>query len=412
VAADTSVELEAGGLAWCDAHHADGSSAMSDIQRLRADHVVTPDGVLHDAEIEISGDRLVSAGPSDTPAGTEAERVAGWVVPGFVDIHVHGGDGCDYATEDPQLAIDARAFHAAHGTTSSLASLITAPVDVLCRQILTIADLVDGGYFAGVHLEGPFLSPDQRGAHERSLLRLPDPETVDRLIAAGRGHLTVVTLAPELPGAMAVIPRFLDAGVRVAVGHTDADRNAVAAALDAGATVTTHLFNAMRSIHHRKPGPVPLLLTDARVAVELIADRFHLHRDVLRMAAAAAGPDRVLLITDAMAAAGKPDGKFTLGGREVRVRDGMARLVGEDGSLGPIAGSTLTMAEAFQTMSDITGSIEVAAGMAATNAARHLGLAGVGRIEPGCRADLCVVDENGALQRVMQAGRWLPAAGP
>jgi N-acetylglucosamine-6-phosphate deacetylase len=184
----------------------------------------------------------------------------------------------------------------------------------------------------------------------------------------------------------------------------------MAAALDAGATVATHLFNAMRSIHHRSPGPVPLLLTDERVAVELIADGFHLHRDVLRMAAKAAGPERVLLITDAMAAAGKPDGDFALGGRQVRVRDGMVRLVAEDGSQGPIAGSTLTMAKAFQTMTEITGSIEVAAAMAAGNAARHLGLAGVGRIEAGCQADLCIVDQNGALTRVMQAGRWLPGA--
>jgi N-acetylglucosamine-6-phosphate deacetylase len=310
------------------------------------------------------------------------------------------------------MALDARAFHAAHGTTSSLASLVTAPLEVLYRQIPTIADLVDDGYFAGIHLEGPFLSPAQRGAHEQSLLRPLDPETVDRLITAGRGHLTMVTLAPELPGAMAAIRRFLDAGVRVAAGHTDADRDAIAAALDAGATVATHLFNAMRSIHHREPGPVPLLLTDSRVAVELIADRFHVHPDVLRLAAAAAGSERVLLITDAMAAAGKPDGDFALGGRSVRVRDGMARLVDEDGSLGSIAGSTLTMAEAFQTMTGITGSIEAAAAMAATNAARHLGLAEVGRIEAGCRADLCVVDDNGALQRVMQAGRWLPTPAP
>jgi N-acetylglucosamine-6-phosphate deacetylase len=382
---------------------------MGDRYRLRADHVVTPDGVLPDAVIEILGDRLVSCELSATPSESEPEHVAGCVVPGFVDVHVHGGNGCDYPTDDPQLALKARAFHAGHGTTSSLASLVTAPLEMLCRQIATIADLVDDGYFAGIHLEGPFLSPVQRGAHERSLLRLPDPETVDRLIDVARGHLTMVTIAPELPGAMGAIAQFLDAGVRVAVGHTDADRNAIATALDAGATVATHLFNAMRSIHHREPGPVPLLLTDPRVAVELIADRFHLHRDVLRMAASAAGPDRVLLITDAMAAAGKPDGEFALGGRRVRVRDGMARLVGEDGTLGSIAGSTLTMAEAFQTMTGITGSTEAAAAMAATNAARHLGLAGVGRIEAGCRADLCVVDENGALQRVMQAGRWLPS---
>ena len=390
---------------------------MSETYRLRADHVVTPDGVTHDAVIDIVGDRLVSCEPVGTSpgsettgmsAGSEPEHVAGWVVPGFVDVHVHGGGGCDYATEDPPVAIEARMFHAAHGTTASLASLVTAKPEVLCRQISTIADLVDGGYFDGIHLEGPFLSPAQRGAHKRSLLRTPDPGTVDQLITAGRGHLKMVTIAPELSGATAAITQFVDAGVRVAVGHTDADRDATAAALDAGATLATHLFNAMRSVHHREPGPVPLLLTDPRVGVELIADRFHLHRDILRMTAAAAGPDRVLLITDAMAAAGRPDGEFALGGRKVRVRDGMARLVSKDGRPGPIAGSTLTMAEAFETMAGITGSIEIAAAMAATNASRHLGLKGVGRIEAGGRADLCVVDDDGALQRVMQAGRWLP----
>ncbi len=375
---------------------------------MRADHVVTPAGVLHDAVIEIAGDRILSCSAYAGPADPEPEHLAGWVVPGFVDIHVHGGGGCDYATEDPQVAIEARAFHAAHGTTSSLASLVTASPEVLARQLATIADLVDDGYFAGVHLEGPFLSPAQPGAHEPSLLRTPDPAIVDGLITAGRGRLALVTLAPELPGAPEAITQFLDAGVRVAVGHTDADRDAVAAALDAGATVATHLFNAMRSVHHREPGPVPLLLDDARVGIELIADRFHLHRDVLRMAVAAAGPERVLLVTDAMAAAGQPDGAYALGGRDVRVQDGMARLVDADGVPGPIAGSTLTMAEAFQTMAGLTGRIEVAAAMAATNAARHLGFDGVGRIEAGARADLCLVDENGALQRVMQGGRWLP----
>jgi N-acetylglucosamine-6-phosphate deacetylase len=334
------------------------------------------------------------------------------VVPGFVDIHVHGGGGCDYATEDPQVAIAARAFHAAHGTTSSLASLVTASPEVLARQLATVADLVDDGYFAGIHLEGPFLSPAQPGAHEPSLLRTPDPATVDGLITAGRGRLALVTLAPELPGAPEAITRFLGAGVRVAIGHTDADRDAVAAALDAGATLATHLFNAMRSVHHREPGPVPLLLDDARVGIELIADRFHLHRDILRMAVRAAGPERVLLVTDAMAAAGQPDGAYALGGRDVRVQDGMARLVDADGTPGAIAGSTLTMAEAFQAMTGLTGRVDAVAAMASTNAARHLGLAGAGRIEADARADLCVVDENGALQRVMQAGRWLPPPDP
>jgi N-acetylglucosamine-6-phosphate deacetylase len=393
---------------------------MSEPHRLRADHVVTPDGVIQDAVIELLGDRLVACEPATKPgfgsdavsAGSELEHVAGWVVPGFVDGHVHGGGGFDYATDDPDAAVQARGFHAAHGTTASLGSLVTASPEVLCRQLSTIADLVDDGYFDGIHLEGPFLSTAQRGAHERSLLRTPDPKIIEELITAGRGHVVMVTLAPELPQATAAITQFVDAGVRVAVGHTDADRDAMAAALDGGATVATHLFNAMRSVHHREPGPVPLLLTDPRVAVELIADRLHLHPDILRLAASTAGPERVLLITDAMAAAGKPDGEFALGGRAVRVRDRMARLVGKDGKPGPIAGSTLTMAEAFQTMAGITGSIEVAAAMAATNAARHLGLARVGRIETGARADLCVVDANGGLQRVMQAGRWLPEPTP
>ena len=322
---------------------------------MRADHVVTPAGVLHDAVIEIAGDRIVSCSAYAGPADPEPEHVAGWVVPGFVDIHVHGGGGCDYATEDPQVAIEARAFHAAHGTTSTLASLVTAPPEVLARQLATIADLVDDGYFAGVHLEGPFLSPAQPGAHEPSLLRTPDPARVERLITAGRGRLALVTLAPELPGAPAAITQFLDAGVRVAVGHTDADRDAVAAALDAGATVATHLFNAMRSVHHREPGPVPAAA--GRSPGGRRADRRPFPppprraADGGRRGRSGAGPARHRRHVRRRSA-----------GRGVharrprrRVQDGMARLVDEDGTPGAIAGSTLTMAEAFQTMTGITG---------------------------------------------------------
>ena len=379
---------------------------MSSDAQLRADHVVTPEGTIHDALLTIDGTILTSCTPYAPTAGPEPEHVAGWVVPGFVDVHVHGGGGSDYATEDPQQAIHAREFHAAHGTTTSLASLVTAPIDVLVRQLATLAELAEDGHFAGIHLEGPFLSPAQPGAHDATLLRTPDPATVDQLIAAARGTLTVITLAPELPGADAAITQLLDAGVWVAIGHTDADQDAAAAALDAGATVTTHLFNAMRSIHHRRPGPIPRMLADSRVNVELIADGFHVHPDVLRMAVDAAGADRVMLVTDAMAASGMPDGEFRLGGRAVQVRQGQVRLLTDDGSPGTIAGSTLTMAEAFRVMTAVTGDIPTVAGLAATNAARHFGLPGVGRIEPGCRADLCVVDDHGVLQRVMRAGQW------
>ena len=384
-------------------------------RRLLADHVVTPDGVRDHAVIEINDARLttISSPPEEAHEDVMTEHLTGWVVPGFVDPHVHGGGGHDYATDDPQTAVAARAFHAAHGTTTGLASLVTAPLDVLVQQIQTLADLVDDGHFAGIHLEGPFLSPAQPGAHEPTLLRAPDPAAVERLLEAGGGRIVTVTLAPELPGGVEAVRRLTAAGVRVAIGHTDADRDTVAATLDAGATMATHLFNAMPGVHHRDPGPVPLLLSDTRVGVELIADGFHVHPDVLRMAAAAAG-ERAILITDAMAAAGMADGRFALGGRTVEVHDGQARLTSPDGAPGPIAGSTATMATAFGVMTAVTGRIEQVAAMAATNAARFLDLSDVGRIEPGGRADLCVVDDHGVLLRVMQGGDWLsePGQGP
>jgi N-acetylglucosamine-6-phosphate deacetylase len=385
---------------------------MSGRRRLLAEHVVGPDGVLHDAVVEIDGPRLVGCGPGPAAADAELERVPGWVVPGFVDTHVHGGGGADYATEDPAEALRARAFHARHGTTTSFASLVTAPVDVLCRQLAVLAELVGDGHFAGVHLEGPFLSPAQRGAHDPALLRPPSPADVERLLDAADGALALVTLAPELPGALDAIVRLTDAGVRVAVGHTDSNDAGVAAALDAGATVATHLFNAMRGLHHREPGPVPRLTTDPRVAVEVIADGFHLHPEILRLVAAAAGPGRTMLVTDAMVAAGMPDGSFRLGGLDVAVVDGMARLVRDDGTPGSIAGSTLTMAAAFERMTAVLGRVDLVAAMAASTPAERHGLTEVGRLAPGCRADLCVVDDAGRLRRVMRAGRWFDGTEP
>jgi N-acetylglucosamine-6-phosphate deacetylase len=267
--------------------------------------------------------------------------------------------------------------------------------------------LVAAGEFAGIHLEGPFLSTAKPGAHEPSLLQTPDPASVDRLLEAGQGRIAMVTLAPELPGGLAAIQRLVDAGVVVAVGHTDADEQMIRRALDAGASVATHLFNAMRPIHHREPGPVPLLLDDDRVAVELICDGFHLHADVITLAVNAAGPDRVSLITDAMLAAGAADGDYLLGELPVRVADGMARLVRPDGQPGSIAGSTLTMARAFAFVVGAGIPIPAAAAMAATTPARRHGLNSVGELRVGARADLCVVDDHGVLSRVMQAGGWV-----
>lgn len=332
------------------------------------------------------------------------ELVGGWVVPGFVDTHCHGGGGADYATTDPSEARRARQFHRSNGTTTSLASLATADIDLLCAQLETLAPLVHEGELAGIHLEGPFLSPVKRGAHDPALLRTPEPEVVDRLLAAGGSALTMITIAPELPGALAAIERLISAGVTVAVGHTDADERIVREALDAGATIVTHLFNAMRPVDHRSPGPVPLLLTDTRCQVELICDGFHVHPDVIRLVLAVAGPDRTALVTDAIVASGRPDGEFRLGDLRVRVVGGRARLADEHDELGSIAGSTLTMADAFAFIVGLGVPIPDAARLAAATPARWHGLSSVGAIEIGRRADLCVVSDEGFLRRTLQAG--------
>ncbi|SDV01838.1 N-acetylglucosamine 6-phosphate deacetylase [Microlunatus sagamiharensis] len=378
-----------------------------DVHRFRAAHVVTPDGVLDDAVVEVRGERVAAVHANAWDE--RAERLGGWVVPGFVDTHVHGGGGHDYASADPDEVLAARDFHARHGTTTTFASLVTASVDDLCAQLDVLADLVEDGHLAGAHLEGPFLSAQQPGAHEPSLLRAPDPESVDRLVEAGRGCLRLVTLAPELRGGLDAVRRFVAAGVHVAVGHTAADDAMLVRALEAGADVGTHVFNAMSPIHHRKSGPVPRLLTDPHVAAELIADGFHVAPEVLTMALGAAGPEGVVLVTDAMVAAGMPDGPYTLGSLDVQVTDGQARLVGADGEPGAIAGSTLTTGRAFGLVASLTHDLAAAARVASTNAARHYGL-DAGTVSAGGPADLCLVDDAGALQRVMLRGRWLETA--
>jgi N-acetylglucosamine-6-phosphate deacetylase len=375
------------------------------VLRLRCQHLVTHEhGVLDDAVLVIAHDEIIGIEAAGSPA---TQEIAGWVVPGFVDTHVHGGGGASYATDDPAEARRARQFHREHGTTSTLASLVTADLDTLAAQIATLRPLVEEGELAGVHLEGPFLSERRKGAHDPALLRDPEPELITSLIEAAGGAVAMITIAPELTGGLASSEATVAAGAVAAIGHTDADDATVAAGLEAGATVVTHLFNAMPPIHHREPGPIPRLLSDDRCLVELIADGFHLHPRVIAMAVSAAGPDRVALVTDAMAAAGMPDGDFDLGTLRVAVRDARARLVEPDGTPGSIAGSTLTMDAAFPLMVDLGFSIPEVATMASTTPARWHGLDRVGELAPGFRADLCVVEDQGRLLRVMQAGTWL-----
>ena len=390
---------------------------MSDEKGLLVDHVVTGDGVLDQAYVVVHDGRIAEVVPRESGsepgsvdprgAGRGDERLEGWLVPGFVDTHNHGGGGADFATTDPDEVRQALAFHLAHGTTTTLASLVTAAPETYDEQLAALAPLVAAGELAGVHLEGPFLSPEQPGAHDPALLAQPRADAIERLIDAGEGSIRMVTLAPELPGGLAAIERLVEAGVVVAFGHSDADEAVVRDAIAAGARVATHLFNAMRPIHHREPGPVPRLLTDSRVTVELICDGFHLHPDVISMAVDTAGPTRVALVTDAMLAAGAAGGRYRLGSLAVEVTAGQARLIDPDGGLGSIAGSTLTMGAAFELVVGLGIPIVDAARMAATTPADRHGLIEVGVIEQGRRADFCLVDDAGRLQRVMRAGRWV-----
>lgn len=383
---------------------------------IRAGAVVTGETVLRPGWVSVSepssapGSRVLAVG-AGSPPGPGLDFPSGTVVPGFVDLHVHGGGGHTYTSDRPSSALGAAAYHRARGTTSSLASLVTADEPTLTGWIRTLAPLVSArartsgsagegrDSLVGIHLEGPWLNPVRGGAHDPSLLRDPDPSELERLLTAGAGAVRMITVAPELPGGLDLIRRIVDAGVIAAVGHTDADLATTAAAIDAGATVATHLFNAMPALHHRAPGPVAALLADPRVTLELIADGVHLDPALLALVRAAAGPARVALVTDAMVASGMPDGAYTLGPLDVTVAGGVARTAS-----GSIAGGTATTGDLFRAalggLSD-DAALLAAVRMTATTPARTLGLADAGRIAPGLRADLVVLDRAFRVEAVL-----------
>lgn len=366
--------------------------------------IVTPGGVLAPGWLRTDGRTITGLGTGRPPQPPDHELDGAWVVPGFVDIHVHGGGRASYVPGDQDQAIAAAALHRSHGSTTTMASLVSAAPATLGVAVSELAELVEDGVLAGIHLEGPFLSPRRCGAHDPALLIDPAPDVVRSLLDAGRGSIRMVTLAAELEHAADAVATLAGEGVIAAVGHTDASYDETRAAIDAGATVATHLFNAMRPVHHREPGPIPALLEDGRVTVELICDGVHLHPAIVRMAIAAAGVERVVLVTDAMDAAGAGDGDYVLGDLAVRVVDGVARLV--EG--GAIAGSTLTMDRAFRFVVQAGVSVQDAVRMASSTPARLLGLSEqVGEIRPGLDADLVVLDESFALQAVMAKGHWV-----
>lgn len=368
--------------------------------------LVLPEGVVADGWLRVTGGVIAELGTGQPPGTAECEDLGGALLaPGFVDQHCHGGDhGNFYAADAAEARVGAR-YHASRGTTTLIASLVTASPQALREQVAALRPLVADGTFAGIHLEGPWLSAAQCGAHEAAQLRAPDVREVEALLDLADGAIRMVTLAPELPGAMAAIELLVGRGVVVAIGHTDADYTTTMQAIDAGATVSTHLFNAMRAVGKRDPGPVVALLNDPRVVVEIIADGVHVHPAVIELVARTVGPQRLAAITDAMAAAGAPDGEYTIGDLAVTVADGVARLTAS----GALAGSTLTMDNALEALvSGCAVPLAEASLMCSATPARALGLSDRGTIAVGQRADLVILDDRFEVTAVMRGGEWLP----
>jgi N-acetylglucosamine-6-phosphate deacetylase len=367
-----------------------------------------PDGALRRGWLRVRDGCIAELGEGEATGGDRSARDLGGAVlaPGFVDVHVHGAAGAEFLGADGgQRAAILRA-HARGGTTALLATTVTASRERLHSAVEALAaaePVVGGAALLGIHLEGPYLCERHRGAQDPEHLRAPDLDELDALLTAGPVRL--VTLAPELPGALAAIERLTGAGVVASVGHTDATYAQAMAAFDAGATHATHLFNGMRPFHHREPGVIGAALERDDVTCELICDGLHVDPAAIRLVHRLKGPGRSLLVTDAMSAAGLCDGDYRLGALPVRVRDGRAELAGS----ATLAGSTLTMGAAVRNAVRLARlPLGDALQMASATPARVLGLqASKGALEPGLDADLVLLDDDLAVTATMVGGAWI-----
>lgn len=359
---------------------------------IRADRLVTASEVYEPGLLRVEGGRVTEVGAW---TGGTADHEVGTLAPGLVDVHSHGGGTASFSV-DPETAIQA---HRRTGTTTQVASLVTETYEDLEAQVRMLTPYIDAGELAGIHLEGPWLAAEFHGAHPVPLLRDPDWAAVEALLDAG--PVKMVTIAPERTGGIEACRRMAERGVVAAIGHTNADYETAQAALDAGASGATHLFNAMKPIHHRAPGPIVALMDHPTAALELIVDGTHSHPSLVTWVAETY-PERIVFVTDAMAAAGAEDGDYILGTLAVEVRDGVARIAGTD----TIAGSTLTLAAAVANAVRFGVDPLVAVRAATIQPARWLGL-DAGDLVVGGHADAVVLDETWSVIRVMRHGEWL-----
>jgi N-acetylglucosamine-6-phosphate deacetylase len=400
-----------------NARKVDARGIVSDFWLVASDGIIQACGSGDDSATGAAGGS--DSATSDFEAACRAYGVARDAVidaggklltPGYVDLHAHGAWGSSF--DDGEEGIEmARAGHLSHGTTRQVLSLITNPLDVIKRNLTTVRSVMKTRPdILGAHLEGPFLALERKGAHDPKCLLDPVPSVVDELLAAADGCLRQITIAPELEHGISAIRQFAAAGVVPAVGHSSADYDTAKKGFEAGATIMTHMFNAMNGMHHRKPGPIPAAVQDPRVTIELINDGFHVQDPMLKMGFGFA-PHRIAFITDAMEATDCPDGHYLLGKLDVNVVDGHARLV----SNGAIAGSTLVLEKAVQRAVLTLGFSPTDAVEAATlTPARALGFdrpntvtgAPLGLTAPGYAADVLLSDPSTwHVENVWCAGR-------
>jgi N-acetylglucosamine-6-phosphate deacetylase len=388
-----------------------------------ANRLYTPDEEIQDAFLFVEDGRITavsSRAQREIPTNVRVVDLTqhfpdGIVAPGFIDIHVHGGAGIDLMRAEPSEFGRLNHFHAAHGVTGYFSTTVAAPMDETCLALDRLAAAIESAQDSasgtegaaqamplGIHLEGPFLSHQRRGVHPPEYLVEPTPQIFDRLWQAARGQVRMMTIAPELPGALETIAEAARRKVCVSIGHSDASLGEARAGVRAGARHATHTFNAMRPLDHREPGILGEVLEDDDISADIIADGIHVAPEVVRLFLQAKGIERSVLITDATAAAGMPDGKYQLGPIQVTVKDGKCTMDGK------LAGSVLTMDRAVRNVTQFAGwNLREAVRAATLNATRAVGLENHGQFVPGAEANIVVLGPGGEVRKTIVRGRGL-----